>query len=139
MAATAIIILALFNANAALALATGGVTLDSLAKGGYCTISFCRDSATAFNQNPASVVSIKFVSNGYAVDNPVIKAGTPVTLQLVNESGYGCLQAFRIPKLGISKIVPVGSTETISITVPETGQLAFMCSMGMFRGSLNVI
>ncbi len=139
IAATVIIVLALFNLNSTMALATNGYTFGKLAKNIVCTIAFCGEGQKLAVTNPTDVVTIKFESNGYTVDNPVIKAGEPVTVNLVNESGYGCIQAFRIPALGISKIVKVGDTQTLTITAPKTGQLAFMCSMGMFRGTLTVI
>lgn len=129
VAAWLIILLALYNLN-------GTVALTGIGQNIYCTVAFC---GTNENLKPSSTVTINFQSNGYVVDNPVIKAGEPVTLNLVNESGYGCIQAFRIPSLGISKIVSVGDTQTITITAPKPGPLAFMCSMGMFRGVLNVI
>lgn len=129
IAAWLIIFLALFNLN-------GTMALTGIGQNIYCTIAFC---GTNTNLQPSSTVTINFQSNGYVVDSPVIKAGETVTLKLVNESGYGCIQAFRIPSLGISKIVKVGTQESISIVAPKTGQLAFMCSMGMFRGVLNVI
>ena len=35
---------------------------------------------------------------------------------------------------------PMGQSDTIEFTAPTTpGPLAFMCSMGMFKGNINVI
>jgi plastocyanin domain-containing protein len=69
-----------------------------------------------------------------------VKKGSQVSLHLKNSGGGGCIQAFTIPSLGIQKIVPIGSTETIRFTAPsQPGELTFMCSMGMYRGVINVI
>jgi len=44
------------------------------------------------------------------------------------------------PKLGIQEIVPVGTTRDIRFKAPdEPGTLAFMCTMGMYRGAFDVV
>ena len=69
-----------------------------------------------------------------------MKAGTDVRLNLSNVSGGGCIQAFTIPKLGVQKIVAIGTQEVIQFTAPsKPQQMEFMCSMGMYRGVINVI
>ena len=61
-------------------------------------------------------------------------------LTLINEKAYTCALAFSIPKLNITKIVRPGNTEILTFRAPKKkGQIAFMCSMGMFRGVINVI
>ncbi|MCL4417535.1 MAG: cupredoxin domain-containing protein, partial [Actinobacteria bacterium] len=63
-----------------------------------------------------------------------------ITLHLTNTDGRGCVQAFTIPSLGVQKVIPVGSSDTVSFTAPQTPeQIPFMCSMGMYRGVINVI
>jgi len=101
-----------------------------------CTLTVCnkvRGEATG-------QVTINFTSSGYKVDNKIIKAGSQVTLTLVNTTGAGCVQAFVMPSLGIQKVVPVGGQEVIQFTAPITpGQLSFSCGMGMYRGQLTVV
>lgn len=142
-AAYTIILLAVFNINNSLALAGNTLTLESIWTNFYCTVSFCdRDFGppTAQAAAPVADATITIEKSGYNPNNLTIKAGSQVKLNLVNNGGGGCTQAFTIPKLGIQKVVPIGSSDTITFTAPnETGQLAFMCSMGMFRGSFNVI
>ena len=147
-AAFAIIILAIFNANNALALTGSNFTLDNLGKGFFCTVSYCNDSpvqtvAAANNQDTSQAVSnpnIEIASTGYNPDNLTIKAGSSVTLHLKNTGGQGCTQAFTIPSLGIQKVVPMGNSDTIAFTAPsKPGDLPFMCSMGMYRGVMHVI
>lgn len=144
-AAYAIILLAVFNLNNALALTGSSFTLDRIWRNVYCTLYFCDDSvAFAKDTNVLGQtdnnVTINIEQAGYSPDNLAVKAGSTVTLNLVNKSGGGCTQAFTIPRLGIQKVVPLGQSDKIQFTAPsEQGELAFMCGMGMFRGVINVI
>lgn len=145
VAAYAIILLAVFNTNNALALSGSSVTLDTLWTNIICTLTICGDSPLLAQRGQvlgAAVgeATITIEERTYTPNNLTVKAGSTVTLNLVNTTGGGCTQAFTIPKLGIRKIIPLGSSDTVQFTAPSTpGQLAFMCSMGMFRGVINVI
>ena len=84
--------------------------------------------------------TIEFRETSYSPRKITVAAGSKVKLTLKNVSGGGCIQSFVIPKLGIQKVVKVGSFEVVEFTAPSTkGQLAFMCSMGMYRGVIDVI
>lgn len=144
IAAYGIIFLAVFNINNAMALTGSNLTLDNLWKNFYCTVSFCdRDFAITTAQAAALATNdatISIEQTSYNPNNLTVKAGSQVTLKLVNNGGGGCTQSFTIPGLGIQKIIPLGTSDTIQFTAPdEPGQLAFMCGMGMFRGTINVI
>lgn len=137
VAATLVMVLALINFNAALTLYGSTVTLKSLARSAYCTITFCPDGQST--GEPTTTPVITFWLNGYRIDNPVIPKGQDVTLTLTNTAGEGCIQAFTIPQLGIQEVVPVGQTTTVSFTAPDTsGELPFSCSMGMYGGTFIV-
>lgn len=144
VAAFAIILLAVFNLNNAIALTGSKFTLENMWNGFYCTISFCGpNSGTAtVPQGDAAVTdaTITINNDGYSPDNITVKAGSEVTLNIVNKGGGGCTQALTIPQYNIQKIVPIGSSDKITFTAPnEPGTIPFMCSMGMFRGTINVI
>ena len=144
-AAFALIAIGLFNLYGALTISGKTQFLSDAVRQVKCTISICSDS-TAYsnnaNSNTVSQATIYFSSAGYTTQPGEInvKAGSKLKLDLVNKTGAGCIQAFTIPQLNIQKIVPVGTTQTLEFTAPnEQGQLPFMCSMGMFRGVINVI
>jgi len=140
VAATVLILLAIFNLNNAIALTGSSFTLDNLGKGIYCTLYFCDSANAAGSRNAVSDTTISIESLGYFPNSFSIKSGSKVTLHLVNKTGAGCVQAFTIPSLGIQKVVPVGSSDVITFTAPvQLGQIPFMCSMGMYRGVINVI
>lgn len=144
VAAYLIILLALFNLNNTLALTGSSFTLDNIWKNFTCTISFCsastQDGGSEVSGPVVNEETINIESAGYTPNSFNVKRGSKVTLKLTNTTGNGCVQAFTIPSLGVRKIVPVGTSDTIVFTAPsEPGQLPFMCSMGMYRGIINVI
>jgi uncharacterized protein len=139
LAAFVILFLALFNLNNALYLTGSNFTIDSFAKDIWCVLSYCADNNAAA-QNPTDVAEIVFEAEGYNPNNLTVRKGATITLNLNNISGSGCTQSFTIPSLGIQKVVPIGNSDTVTFTAPGTpGPIAFMCSMGMYRGIINVI
>lgn len=141
VAAIAIIILALFNLNNSLTLSGSTITLGSIIKDFYCTaITFCDNKALGVAVAADNNQTIRINSSGYSPDNLTVKAGSNITLQLVNENGGGCIQAFTIPKMNIQKVVRKGTTETVQFKAPEKPQdIVFACSMGMFTGTIHVV
>lgn len=92
------------------------------------------------NQSVTERPTITINEFGYSPRIVTVRANSNVSITLNNKSGTGCIQAFTIPKLGIQKIVPPGSSSTISFQAPsEKGAMPFMCTMGMYRGVINVI
>ena len=141
LAAFAIITLALFNLNNSLALAGVNINIVKPISSVYCTFAVCENlGGGGVAQAASNNVNINIEASGYNPSAITVKAGLPVTINLKNTTGSGCVQAFTIPSLGIQKIIPVGSSDTITFNAPKTpGQLPFMCSMGMYRGVINVI
>jgi heme/copper-type cytochrome/quinol oxidase subunit 2 len=140
IAAFAIIILAIFNINNAIALTGSKATLENISKGIWCVFTVCdvtnTSSLSEVNNNP----TITIQSLGYTPNNITVKAGSSVKIKIVNTNGTSCVQAFTIPSLGIQKVVPPGTSGEIDFTAPNSPtQIPFMCSMGMFRGVINVI
>lgn len=141
-AAFAIILLAIFNLNNAIALTGSNFTLNNLFAGIRCTVTSCGSSSAqaATTQVATNDATVDITATGYNPNNLTIKAGSMVKLHLTNTGGQGCTQAFTIPSLGIQKVVPLGSSDTIAFNAPsQAGDLPFMCSMGMYRGVMHVI
>ena len=138
-AAATIILLAIYNLEGTLALTGSPYTLANLWKDISCTaLTFCTQKVVAGISTHEATITIG--QSGYTPNEFVFGAGQPVTLRLVNTGGGGCTQAFTIPKLGIQKVVRPGTSTTIQFTTPNKPQdLAFMCSMGMFRGVFHIV
>jgi plastocyanin domain-containing protein len=95
------------------------------------------------NFAPATVseVTITISPRSYSPKSFAVKAGSVVTVNLVNTSdSQSCTQSFTIPKLKIQKVVTMGNSSTFTFTAPTSpGPVAFMCGMGMYRGVINVL
>lgn len=125
-----IIILAIFTINSAITLTGSSWTLNSI---------FSKSEISETSPETVNEATINIESNRYNPNNIIVKKGSQVTLNLVNNGGYGCIQAFTIPSLGIQKIVSPGTSQTIQFTAPDKpGEIAFMCSMGMYRGKIMI-
>lgn len=144
VAAGAIILVALYNANGAVALTGSTFTVETIFTSINCMARSCDSRVAGATTSTKTVqeATIFITQDGYHTDPSVVnvKAGSPVKFTIVNQDGGGCAQSLTVPKLGLQRVVPIGRSDTLEFTAPTTsGPLAFMCSMGMFRGSINVI
>lgn len=134
IAAVSLLLLALFNLNNVLALLGSPVTIESV---------FANRAPAVENSIKSPVLSkvlIKVIDAGYSPQVVTVKAGTDVTFNIENSGVYSCASAFTIPHFNYQKIVEAGKTETITLKMPDKPtQIPFMCSMGMYRGVINVI
>ncbi|OGL70848.1 hypothetical protein A3C09_00425 [Candidatus Uhrbacteria bacterium RIFCSPHIGHO2_02_FULL_47_44] len=73
----------------------------------------------------------------YAPANPTVVAGKPVRLEVEGSAG-GCRSVFQIPGLGVQ--LSLTKTKNVTEFTPKKpGKYTFSCSMGMYRGTLNVL
>ncbi len=138
--AFAIIFLAIFNINNAITLSGVKLPFGDIAKNVWCTFTICDNVTSGTNVaiNNSPTITIGAVS--YTPNIISVKAGARVKLKLVNTEGTSCIQAFTIPSLGLQKIVRPGTSDELDFIAPSTpGQIPFMCSMGMFKGVINVL
>ncbi len=92
---------------------------------------------TTLSAGEAQIVEIT-AKGGYRPEISAVKAGIPVILRFKTEGTYDCSSAVRIPKLGISAVLPPTGTKDIALGALEPGRLDGTCSMGMFSFSLDV-
>lgn len=90
-------------------------------------------------QNGVQNATIEINSRGYSPTYLKVKQGVPVNLNLVSKDAYNCASAFRIPSLKIGKNVRPNTTEVITFTPQQKGNITFTCSMGMYTGTIEVI
>lgn len=130
VAAASLIILAIFNLSNVLALLGHPVSFSS---------SRVTNTQTVQAVTQDNVV-ISILNNGYSPNTVNVKAGAKVTFNIKNEGSYSCASAFTIPAFHYQKLVEVGKTETLTLTMPDKPtQIPFMCSMGMYQGVINVL
>lgn len=129
---TLVLLLALFNLNSGFALT--GIDLSRV----FATGNQQGTSPIPTITGDVQEVSMAVTAYGYEPTNLTIKAGVPVRWKINGDEAYGCTSVMTIPSLNISKPLRQGEN-IIEFTATQKGQLAFMCSMGMVRGSFTVI
>ncbi len=87
------------------------------------------------SQNP----EIDIKANGYFPNYIRVKKGETVNLTLKSIDAFSCAAAFRIPSLNITKNLQPNDNQLISFVPTQAGKLQFNCSMGMYRGTIEVI
>ena len=126
-AGVVVFVLAVFNLQTGLALA-------GLSTGQAANAPMAAPVARKGIQEVAMVVT----AYGYEPSAITIKAGVPVRWTVNGTGASGCTSILTIPDLNITQALKRGDN-VIEFTAPKKGQLAFMCSMGMVRGSFTVI
>jgi uncharacterized protein len=90
--------------------------------------------------SPVTKQTVLITSTGYAPSHITVRSGSKVTLHLINKGASGCIQSFTIPALNVQKIVPPNNSGDIVFTAPsKPGEISFMCSMGMYPGTIKII
>lgn len=127
IAAFAIIILALFNLNNALGLAGLGIPITK------------QDPKSSLTTPASTTATITVTSRGYTPETVTLKTNADITLTITNTDIVTCAAAFTIPRYGVQRIIKPGTSETVRFrTPPAPTTIPFMCSMGMYRGTIIV-
>ena len=90
-------------------------------------------------ENGAQVVKMKVNPTGYEPNVLTIRAGVKTRWVIDASDAVGCAVSLVSRPLGINKVLKIGEN-IIEFTAPgKPGSYPFSCSMGMYRGSFNVI
>ena len=128
IAAFAVLYLGIISINGSLVALGSPVSLNSL------FVSTPKQQVVT-SQN----VEIIITSSGYSPNTIRVKKNLPVQIILTSKDAFSCASAFRIPSLGIERNLLPNETQTITFTPKQIGQIPFTCSMGMYRGTIEVI
>ena len=107
-------------------------------------ISFNKPSARDIISSNVSIkdgyqeVKMTVTGRGYYPSYFTIKKNVPVKWVINGENVFGCQGFLQAPTLGIKKTLGSGNN-LVEFTPSEKGPIFFSCSMGMFKGSFNVI
>jgi sulfite exporter TauE/SafE len=132
MTAMLVILLGLLNLQSGLTLLGAPISLPSFA------------ATTSIATAPAAVGEVQNVAmtvtpyGSYDPDVLTVKAGIPVKWTIDGTNAQGCTSGIVVPSLGIRQNLHRGDN-VITFTPTTPGQIAFSCSMGMVRGSFNVL
>lgn len=140
LAAVAVIYLGITSTNGALVALGSPVSLETIAENFPVQIDLSGGGSQAQNDLATTQdAQIEITSRGYNPNYIRVKKGLPVTLTLTSHDAYSCASAFRIPSLGISKNLKPNDSQLVTFTPTQEGKIAFSCSMGMYRGVIEVI
>ena len=138
LAAVAVIYLGVTSINGSLTALGSPLTLQSLADN-FPKLTSGNSSASQGGQLSSQNAEIDVTSRGYTPNYLKVKRGQEVTLTLKSKDAYSCASAFRIPALGVSLNLKANDTQTVKFTPEKAGRITFACSMGMYRGVIEVI
>lgn len=131
---TLVFILALFNLNSGFALT--GIDLSRVLAGG---VNQATITAPAAAPGGVQEISMRVGRFGYEPSTLAVRAGAPVRWTIDGTEARGCTSVLVIPALNITQPLRPGSN-VVEFTAPnQPGPLAFSCSMGMVRGTIDVI
>ncbi|QQG43572.1 MAG: sulfite exporter TauE/SafE family protein [Candidatus Daviesbacteria bacterium] len=138
LAGLLVLYLGIISANGALVAAGSPISLPSITvdlsgNGGYTGGN--TQTNIPVTQNPQILIT----SSGYGPNYVRVKAGEAVNLTLKSVNAYSCALSFRIPSLGINRNLQPNDTQLVAFTPTQKGQIPFSCSMGMYRGVIEVI
>jgi len=139
IAAVAVLYLGITSVNGALVAIDSPLSFQAITENIPRIISSestsAKQSDGVVTQNPEILIT----TYGYAPNYIRVKKGSLVTLKLTNKDAYSCAAAFRIPSLGVAINLQPNSSEIITFTPTKEGTIPFSCSMGMYRGVIEVI
>ena len=144
VAAFLLIYLGVTTLNAGLVLAGSPITLQSLSSISPIQINLSGETTSATQETGTlvagtQVFNINVLPTGYSPRVVTAKAGTPVRLNLITDRNSGCTLVFKIPTLGISKILKSSGTDYVDFIPQQKGTVVWTCGMGMYLGGVEVI
>lgn len=140
LVSVAVIYLSITTINGSLVALNFPITLQTIAENSPIVINLDPQNQEE-NQDVSTSqnIEINITSNGYIPNYLRVRKNELVTLKLVSKDAYSCASAFRIPSLGIKKNLEANETQVITFTPTKAGKIQFNCSMGMYRGVIEVI
>ena len=126
-----VVLIGLFLVAAVKGMFSSDASQDELVKGG----SF--GSNKMYLDGNTQVINLGVANYNYDPETITVEAGRPVRIVGNMDQLGGCLRAFTIPQLGISKLFKNGDN-VMEFTPTQKGTFGFSCSMGMGTGSLIV-
>ena len=143
LAGVLVLYLGITTFNSSLVLAGSPITLQTIREAIPIYIDLSGGETAAESnvrvENGVQVADISVFPTSYTPNRIQVQSNVPVRLNLTPTGGYGCTAAFRIPQLGISKILAQNQTTAVEFTPKSPGKLAWTCSMGMYSGIIEVI
>lgn len=138
LASIAVIYLGINSINGSLVALNSPLTLQSIAEN-FPSLDLNGEDGQIPQQQISQNFQIDVSSRGYTPNYIKVQKDREVTLTLKSQGAYSCASAFRIPSLKISRNLSLNDTQTVTFTPAKVGKIKFNCSMGMYRGIIEVV
>ena len=79
----------------------------------------------------SQTVEMKIVGLSYEPNQFVVTQGVPVVWRIEAREAEGCGRVLMAPKAGVRKLLSASSTNVITFTPEDAGEISFNCGMGM--------
>jgi plastocyanin domain-containing protein len=86
----------------------------------------------------AHTVELSVTDKGFEPANITLKKGEPVHLLVTRKTDSTCATAIDIKDMGIRKDLPLNKAVAIDFTPQKSGEIHYLCGMGMIGGVLLV-
>ncbi len=139
IAAAFLIIFAINSFNGILVVLNSPVTIQSLTQpvtNIFTTSSTAQAAPTADGKQE---ITIEVQNSGYSPNYVQVKRGVPVELKLTSNNVYSCALSFVFQEYGIKTFLAATDSQVFSFTPMNKGKFPFSCSMGMYRGVMEVM
>ncbi len=133
VAAVMIVVLAVVSLTSGLALL--GVAVPNLSP---TALASSAPAAVAVARAGVQEAVVRAEPAGYSPNLVQFKVGVPARLKLVTGDRRSCSSSFVIPSLGVHKLLNKNDQAVIDIPTDKPGRIPFTCSMGMYRGVIEV-
>lgn len=103
------------------------------------SISLPTSQTKAIDTGSLEVQEVRMTQDdsGYTPNTISIDAGKKIRWIITGKSPFSCSSNIIVPSLGISKSLEKGEN-IIEFVAPDSGEIPFSCSMGMYRGKFIV-
>jgi sulfite exporter TauE/SafE len=88
--------------------------------------------------NNLQIIPISVTNSGYQPFKSAVKLGIPAKVRFTTQNTYSCSRSVVFPTLKINQMLPETGTVDINIPTDTKGAIPFSCSMGMYRGEIDV-
>lgn len=116
---------------------SAGLRLSGITLGWPSAVSAAEPSVTMLPDGSQQLRTYQEV-NGYRPGNVAIYAGVPTRWVIESATSRSCAAFLVVPALGIDVVLSTGEN-VIQLPPLRPGRLNYMCSMGMYGGSITVV
>jgi len=139
-AAVAVMVAGVLSINSGLILTDSPVTLerawDGLTGGGARAAA--QASAVTVDDAGVQHIVIEVQDTSYSPARVRAKAGVPTRLTLRTNGTEGCTRGFAVPAAGFETALPETGDTILELGELPPGRINYTCSMGMYRGVIEV-